>query len=69
MRIAQVFGHLFRLHHRGPPFRERGLLARLRRKLIELVDRVAQPIALAFGTLDLGTMGIGRGLRFAPRFP
>ncbi len=67
--VAQVLRHLLRLHHGGAPLGERGLLAGLRRKLVELFDGVAQPVALALGALDLGAMGIGRSLRLAPRLP
>ena len=61
--LAQILGDLLRLHHRGAPLGQRGLLAGLRRELAQLLDRVAQPVALALGALDFGTMRIGRGLR------
>ena len=69
MRIAQVLGHLLGLHHAGAPLGERGFLARLGAELAEFLDRVAQPVAFAFGALDLGAMRVGRGLRLAPRLP
>ena len=67
--IAQVLGHFFGLHHAGAPLGERGFLARLRAKLAEFLDRVAQPVAFALGALDFGAMGVGRGLRLTPRVP
>jgi hypothetical protein len=67
--LAQIFRHLFRLHHRGTPFGKRRFLAGLRRKLVELIDGVAQPVSLALGALDLGAVGIGGSLCLAPRIP
>ncbi len=69
VRIAQVFRDLLGLHHRGTTLGECGLFAGLRRKLVEFIDGMAQPVALAFGPFDFGTMGIGGGLRLAPGFP
>src|SRR5262245_39603452 len=69
MSIAQVFRHLLSLHHGGAPLGQRCFLAGLRRKLVELVNRMAQPVALAFGAVDLGSMRIRCGLRFSPRLP
>ena len=69
VRVAQILGYLFGLHHRRTPFGKRRFLAGLRRELVELGDRVAQPITLAFCALNLGPMRIGRGLRVAPGGP
>ena len=62
MRIAQIAGDLFRLHHAGAPLGERRFLAGLRRELAQLLDRVAQPVGLARGALDLGAMARDRRL-------
>ena len=43
-RITQIGRDLLALHHAGAAFRERCFLARFRRKLSELVDRVAQEL-------------------------
>ena len=67
--IAQVFRHFLRLHHGSAAFGERGFLACLRRKLVEFVDRVAQPVAFTLGALDFRAMCVGCSLRFAPCFP
>ena len=69
MSFTQVFRHLFRLHHCGAAVGESRFLAGLRRELVELIDRVAQPIALALRARDLGAMGIRGGLCFTPRLP
>ncbi len=54
--LAQILGDLFGLHHAGAAFRQRGFLARLGRKLRQLVSRMAQPVGLALGTLHLGAV-------------
>ena len=69
MGVAQVLGHLLGLHHDGAALGERGLLARLRGKRAEFLDRMAQPVALALGALDLGAVGVGRLRCRAPRLP
>ena len=67
--LAQILGHLLRLHHHGAAVGQRGLFTWLRRQLVELVDRMPQPFALAFGALDLGAVRVGGLLRGAARFP
>ena len=68
-RRAQILGGLLRLHHGGAPVGKRGLLAGLRAETAELVDRMAKPLGLAAGALDLGAMRRDRGLARAPLVP
>ena len=68
-RDAQVFGDLFRLHHAGAPFGERGLFAGFRRELAEFLDGVAQPFGLALRALDVGAVGGDGGFARAPLGP
>ena len=67
--FAQILGDLFRLHHDGAARGERGLFARFGLELVEFVDGVAQPVAFAFGPLDLGAVAVGFFLRGAARLP
>ena len=69
VRIAKVFRHLLGLHHRGTTIGECRFFTSQRRKLVEFIDGMAQPVALAFGPFDFGPMGIGGGLRLAPGIP
>ena len=57
MRVAQIAGDLFRLHHGGAPRRP----ARSPRRpagasLLQFLDGMAQPVGLALRALDLGAM-------------
>src|SRR3974390_1507135 len=56
VRFAQVLDDLLRLHHDAAALGQRGLFPRLGAELAELLDRVAQPVALALGALHLGTV-------------
>ena len=69
VRRPQILGDFFGLHHGGAPLGERGLLAGLRAKPAELVDRMAKPLGFAAGALDLGAMRLHRGLARAPLVP
>ena len=69
MRIAQVAGDLFGLHHGGPPLGERGLLGGLRAQLRKLRHRVAQPIGFTLRALHGGALGHQRALAQAQLVP
>jgi len=66
---AQIFGDLFRLHHRGAALRERRLLAGFRRELAELFHGMTQPIRFAVGALDFGAVVFDRNLAGTALFP
>jgi len=67
--VAQIGGHLLRLHHAGAFLRQRGFLRRRGREPRQLLDRVAQKIGLALRPRDLGAMGFDLGRARLPRFP
>ena len=69
MRGAQILGDFFRLHHRRAPIGKRGLLARLRRKARQLLDRMPQPVGLALCAFDLGAVACDRVFGRALRAP
>ena len=69
MGIAQIAGHLFRLHHGRAPFRERSFFRRFRSKPLQLLDRVAKKISLALRPLDFGTQRPHFVFACAPRLP
>jgi hypothetical protein len=54
--VAQIGRDLLALHHHGPAFGERSLLARFGRELGELGHRVAQELGFALRALDLALM-------------
>ena len=56
MRVAQILGDLFRLHHQRAAIGKRGFLAGLRRKLAQFGDGMVQLVAFALGAFDLGAM-------------
>src|SRR5262249_59109622 len=66
---AQIVGALFRLHHRRTAFRKLGFLTGLRRQAAELFDGMAQPLGLATGALNVGTMALHRRFALAPLGP
>ena len=69
MRGAQIVGDFFRLHHRGAALGERRFLSGLRIEAAKLVDGVAQPLGLAIGALDVGTMAFDRDVARAALVP
>ena len=69
MRIAQIARDLLGCHHGGAALGERGLLRRRGLERGQFFHRMAQPIGLALGTLDLGALGGERGFASAPLVP
>ena len=69
LRLAQIGGDLLALHHRGAAFGQRGLLAVLRRELLQFVGGVAQIVGLAGGALHAGAMLVEHAVGGAPRLP
>jgi hypothetical protein len=54
--IAQVAGHLLRLHHAGALVGKRRFFRRFRSEALELLDRVAKKLGFALRPLDLGAV-------------
>ncbi len=69
MGVAQIAGHLLRLHHDGALLGQHGFLGRLGREPRQLLDRVAEKIGLALRPLDLGAVGRDLALARAPLLP
>ena len=54
--LAQILGDLFRLHHAGATAGERGLLARLGRKIGQFLGGMTQPVGFTPRPLHLGAV-------------